>query len=385
MIEDHQAKKRLGGLCLIAIAAILGATLWPFNPWPQNHVSWIAGSTGIRFDRGGGVVVSESPLEVGPLRAGGATASSGNDQSCSLELLLRPADVDSGGTILTFYDPDNPVKLAIRQWTDGLLVTHDRPSAKQVRTKFDVDHAFQTKTSILITIASNPNGTTVYLDGKKAQDFPKFRISWSDLTGEIIMGTPPVDYQSWQGEILGLAIYARELTPTEVTSDYASWIAPEKDSAASSPALARYTFSERSGSTSRNQVNSGPNLDIPAHFFVPHKAMLKSPVKEFSRDWSYVYDVIVNIVGFAPLGIIVCAYLELSRTRSAAIFYTILIGAILSCTVESLQAFIPRRASGITDIITNTSGSALGAWLAGSAAIHKLLEKMKLVSLHGPV
>jgi len=93
----------------------------------------------------------------------------------------------------------------------------------------------------------------------------------------------------------------------------------------------------------------------------------------------------VNIVGFAPLGIIVCAYLELSRTRSAAIFYTILIGAILSCTVESLQAFIPRRASGITDIITNTSGSALGAWLAGSAAIHKLLEKMKLVSLHGPV
>ena len=109
--------------------------------------------------------------------------------------------------------------------------------------------------------------------------------------------------------------------------------------------------------------------------------MLKSPVKEFKPDWSYAYDVAVNIAGFVPLGLVLCAYFMWTRPRSPAILYAILAAGTLSFIVEVLQAYIPRRASGITDIITNTLGAALGALLVRSMIVSKILGSLKLMPL----
>ena len=51
----------------------------------------------------------------------------------------------------------------------------------------------------------------------------------------------------------------------------------------------------------------------------------------------------------------------------------------MSFVVEVLQAYIPRRVSGMTDIITNTLGAALGAFLARSAVVNGILGRMKLM------
>jgi VanZ family protein len=375
-LQTMREKKRLGTLCGIAIIAVLIGTLWPFNPFPPNRISWLPEANGIRFG-GPGLVISKAPL-----RAQGAEPG----KPCSLELLVRPASIEGSTTILSFYTPDNPSQFLVRQWTDGLLVTHDTFNAqhKIKRTHFDVDHAFQQGKLLLLTIASGPSGTVVYLNGSQTQVSPRFKISQSELLGQIVMGTSPVDYQPWSGEVRGLAIYSKELTAAEVSRHYKNWIGGRGvDPPDLEGTIALYAFTEGAGHEIRNAVWSGPSLEIPEHFGIPHKAMLTSAVKEFEASRRYAIDVLLNIGGFAPLGFIFCAYLSLMRTRRKAFLSAVLAGGILSFVIEVLQAYIPQRVSGTTDIITNTLGTALGAMLAGSSMVRAILGRTKLFPTWG--
>jgi hypothetical protein len=364
-------RKRLSIICAGAIIAILVATLWPFNPFPTNRVRWIPGANGIEFD-GTGLVVSNGPLTVKENQA---------KDSCTLELLLQPASVESVYTISSFYTLHAPKQFLVRQWKDGLLVTHDAAIEhdKTKTIKFDVDHAFRPDRIVLVTISSGPNGTTVYLDGQSAESFPRFKIARRELSGEIVLGTSPVIYHSFRGGIRGLAVYSKELTPEEVSRHYQDWTQPGEHPPDLDGAIARYAFTESEGREVRNQIASGPNLEIPSTFSVPHKGFLLSPVKEFKADWKYAVNVVVNIAGFVPLGLVVCSYLAWTKSPWKAMLYTGIACGILSFVIEVLQYYIPRRASGITDIITNTLGAALGALIAHSSVVRKILIRIQLI------
>ena len=368
-LASAREKKILGIVCGIAITGVLTATLWPFNPFPPNRVRWLTEANGIAFD-GASLVMSKSPLH----------AAASSPGSCSLELLLRPADTESFYTILSFYTPTNPKQFLVRQWTDGLIVSHDVVDAKQKlrRSKFDVDHAFQVGKLLLLTIVSGPRGTVVYANGQLAQAFPRFNISSKDLSGQIILGSSAVDYEPWPGEVRGLAIYSTELTPAQVFKHFEDWTrGPRVDPSDGDGPVALYYFAERTGREIHNAVVSGPNLEIPKSFTVPHKALLASPIKEFQASWLYVKDVLLNIGGFVPLGFVFCLYFASTYSRGKAALLAILAAGTLSFTIEVLQAFIPRRVSGTTDIITNALGAAIGAGLARSGAVRRWLGRLK--------
>jgi VanZ family protein len=375
-LKSAREKRILGIVCSIAITAVLAATLWPFNPFPPNRVRWLTGANGITFDSRG-LVVSKSRLNAADRASG----------PCSLEVLLRPADTESFYTILSFYTPSNPKQFLVRQWTDGLLVSHDVVDTKNEvrRTKFDVDHAFQVGKLVLLTIVSGSNGTVVYANGQLAQVFPRFTISPTDLSGQIILGSSAVEYEPWTGEVRGLAIYSSELTPAQVLKHFEDWNGSVRvDPSDVGGAVALYFFTERRGRDIHNAVVSGPDLEIPKSFTVPHKALLKSPITEFHPSWSYVQDVLLNIAGFVPLGFVFGLYFAPTHSRGKAILLTILAAATLSFTIEVLQAYIPKRVSGTTDIITNTLGAAIGAALARPDAVRRLLERLKR-NRHAPV
>ena len=369
-VQFAREKNRPKALCLVAILAVLAATLWPFNFFPRNGVTWLEGG-GLKFEKAG-LVVSNEPLK----------PSKTDAESYSVELLLRPASTNSSYSILAFYRPTQPRQLLVRQWTDGLLVskdaTVDRDNTRTI--KFDVDQVFSRGKLTQVTISSGPNGTTVYVNGQRERFIPQFRISRTELSGEIILGTSPVIYEPWLGELCGLGIYSRELTPADALRHYKEWTDPSGNPDLDG-AIARYTFAKESRQEVRNEVPSGPNLEIPAKFSIPHKSMLRSAAKEFSLDWMYVYDTAGNVAGFVPLGAIVCAYLAWTRSRWRAILVTTIACGSLSFIIEVLQYYIPRRNSGTTDIITNTLGAAVGAVLTHTSPVRRILERMNLIRI----
>lgn len=373
-ISSNLSHFRLKALTFGAIIAVLFATLWPFDPTPRNHVNWIPGRNGLRFTIPG-VVTANMPIEM---------ARDGITDSCTVELWLRSADIHQGAVILGFYSPENPRQLEFRQWTDGLLVTHEIGSAhyQPMSTKLDVDHVFQLEQWVLITAVFQPNGTTVYLNGKSPSFFPRFRISPRNVSGQLVLGNSSVDYAPWSGEIRGLAIYATGLTAEDAWTRYQDWqdradmelIKLNRPDFGLIRAMSLYDFSEGVGSEIRNQLGSPPDLDIPAAFRIPHKPWLRSVADEFAPNWRCTVDVTMNILGFIPIGILLCRCWQHSRSTTKSVLYTILCGAALSLTIEMLQFYVPRRNSGMTDILTNFLGTWLGAWLSQTSVIRSILD-----------
>jgi len=82
-------------------------------------------------------------------------------------------------------------------------------------------------------------------------------------------------------------------------------------------------------------------------------------------------DLLANVLIYLPVGAL-WMWMRKARTSVAAIIVATLIGASLSFTMESLQMFLPRDSS-ITDLLANTSGTAVGA---AAAAIIRVRLRM---------
>jgi hypothetical protein len=366
-------RKPLIVLCVIAALMLMYATLWPFNPYPANGVTWLPGANGVRFQHSG-VIYSDGPLKPA------ATQPAGD--ACAIEIYLRPG-VRKGdvGNFLTFSSDDNPDAVFLRQWQDVLLVDRSRPlhGSGPRFTEFDVDHALRADRTVLVTISSGQQGTAVYIDGKLAGGAGHFRIPRSELYRQIVLGNSPADFQVWHGELYGLAVYDDEISPSDAAAHFAAWTAGSSNAIDASHVIARYDFRERGGNVIHSEIASAPPLIIPAHFSISRKPLLDSPIDEFEWTASWRKDVIENILGFMPFGFVLCGLFALSRPRGQAILMATLVGGLLSLTVESLQYYIPRRDSSLTDVLTNTTGSLLGALIAHPALVRTALRLAFLI------
>ena len=76
-------------------------------------------------------------------------------------------------------------------------------------------------------------------------------------------------------------------------------------------------------------------------------------------------DVVVNLVGFVPVGLVlVWALRRWTALGESSLFWlAIFVGFSLSLSIETTQAFLPGRVSTAGDLALNTAGSALGALL----------------------
>jgi len=350
-------KMLLRVICVCVLLIILTAGLWPFHA-PRNDVSWLSQGNGLRFGKHG-AILSANPFAANELRA---------DKACSLEIWLEPNLSNSSGTVLAFYWPASKVvSFSLRQWRDGLVLER-QSHGHATEASIYVADVFRGPSPVVFAISSGEAGAAIYVDGTLVRNFPDFKLTSRDLSGELIVGNGPLTTNNWSGQIKGLAVYDRGLLPAEVAQDHANWTAAETIGVPPDPAeresmVARFRFDEGKGHVVHNQVDPSTNLLIPERFFVFHEQFLELPWDEFQAGWHYWRNVAINVVGFIPLGFFFQAYFSAVGKIKRATRLTIVLGFLVSLTIEVLQAFLPTRDSGVTDLITNTFGTALGATL----------------------
>jgi VanZ family protein len=345
----------LGWTCAALWFGILVTGLWPFNFYPRNRARWIQDGNGLHFD------------------AYGQTYSSGlwtlsefsgtEDLSFTIELWLRPAETRhlQMSAIFSIHGASDDHDLSIAQLGPGLVVRgyfSDRDSGRQLRQLWFPD-VCRSAQPIFVTMTSGQQGTFLYRDAKPQQPEGYVSLSPERYVGRLLLGHAPGGNTPWTGDILGLAVYGRALPADEVAQHYRDWLQHKPHLLQGARAL--YTFDERAGEIVHNRSGSAPNLTIPPRFKPLHPTVLALP-HPFRL---HRIDTVVNILGFIPLGLFLCAYLGVAKQYSArnAFVLTIVLGALTSLGIELLQVFLPSRDSSLLDLVNNVVGTTVGAFL----------------------
>ncbi|MFZ0300345.1 MAG: VanZ family protein [Candidatus Sulfotelmatobacter sp.] len=361
----------LRAICALVLLGTLAVGLWPFHR-PRNEVSWLSNDNGLSFGKYGSIV-SAAPF---------MARSSQTDGSCSIEMWLQARKVKASGTILAFYWPGSrAIPFALRQSLGDLVLLrrNDDASRHGKRIRLYVDDVFSHPQPAFVTISSGPSGTKIYVDGGLVKTAPNFRFSSRELTGQLVIGNAPATTDNWSGQLKGLAVYDRGLTADDVSQHYENWKTGwQATLAGSEGAVGLYLFNEGNGSVVHNQVDRATDLHIPERFFVLQEQFLERPWDEFRPDWNYWKDVSINVGGFVPLGFFFYGYFSLLRRAEHPAAGTIVLGFAVSLTIEVLQAFLPTRDSGMTDLITNTLGTIVGVVVCKNRAIHAVLTQAAL-------
>ncbi len=352
-------KKILFILCPLYALGLLCVGLWPFNFWPENKVAWLKDRNGVHF-YGQGIIFSEPVVNSSkpPFFYGGPV---------TLEICLQPdREPDSSlPHIFSLYDGKESEIFFLAQWKSGLVLQTRilQPHGRRSYKAGGIKDALRKGQGRVITITADQQGTNVYLDGKLEEAFPPYSFIPKNGTtpNQIILGNSPIGKDSWAGNIYGLAVYNRSLTADQVFHHFQNWAngkiasSPEKGSQ-----VAIYLFNERAGTRIHDQIN---HLDLlmPPRFIVPQKNILVPPWEDFRLTFSFFQDVMINILGFIPLGFLITA---LTRKRITScphsVITVILLGSFLSLTIELIQVYLPNRYSQLMDVFTNTLGTVLG-------------------------
>jgi len=358
-----QSRRSSGVLCIVILLVFIVAGFWPFNFFPKNKVEWLPDRDGVRF-YGQSMIVDTDLNRKGP-------ASLFHSRSITLELRLRPLlETSNAPNILTLYDGKTPDIFAVKQWRAHLVIrsrTDDPAAGKRGKPyqEMGLHNALLKDQDAFITITSGAEGSAIYLNGRLARTYPRHRLPAGDMQGNVrlILGNSPTGESYWNGNLMGLAIYNRTLTPDEAFRDYQSWLQNDSFSIKQASGLiGLYPFYEKKGEMIHNVANSDETLIIPETFKPVQRKFLSLPGPDFRWNWSFVQDVTINLLGFIPFGFFFAAFLikTTNMKRGVSYFIAAMVGVGLSLSIELIQAWLPTRDSSLTDMLCNSIGTILG-------------------------
>lgn len=355
-------------LVLVSIVTLLFG-LWPLNFFSENQVRWLAGNDGIQFYKqgisrrraSGGIIYSDAPLDV-------RTGSHAFEPS-TIEIYVESRAGRGGGLahLMSFHDGYPRSSLVIGQWKSYLVIRSrdNENDARDTYREIDLKHGLGTNEKRLITIASGPERTEIYVNGEPARSYDiRSLIGAGHFTGHLTLGNSSIGHNAWVGNMYGIALYDKLLTSEQIRQHYTLWSEKPTDMPASlePEPLILYTFRERTRNSVHNKVADKNHLTIPSSFKALEKDVDLFFWQEIAWDKGFAADILVNILGFIPFAFCLLMFLAGNRQISPgrAAFLTVLAGVVLSFVIEAGQMGLPTRTPSLLDLLCNTASAALG-------------------------
>jgi hypothetical protein len=369
-----------GVLFFSMLPALFVAALWPFDFRPENHVSFLPDAGGVRFEVSstslrsdpGGLLFTPSALAY-PVGAAG-------QKGTSIEIRLMASSELSSclKRIVEFRDAAGAWAFSLGQWRSFFIARAFIPDQPEVKPKREIGirGALEAGRESFVTVTSGPEGTALYLDGSPIEQNRDLRLlgQTQSLEGATLyLGNSPDLACAWSGDIYGLALYSRVMSPSEVRESFGRWKGDPASCGGFPDAatVASYRFGGSGGEIISDLSGAGNDLRMPSRLVF--KRDFLEPIQ--FRRFNYV-DVLLNILGFMPLGLLWVRWVTgaFGWQPGKSVWTAVLCGFAISLAIETTQVLLPSRVSSQTDVVCNTLGVLLGA-LAASVSFGRNSHK----------
>ena len=351
----------------IVTAAVLGIILF-FGLNPRgfhftNNVAWLSDGPGLRFKKYG-IAFTDPVFPAAP------------STTLSLETAIKPLSpgMDGFSLILAFHSGVDETQLILGQWRICLIVMDGDDYAhlrKLKRLSTSIEGIAGKK--VFVTITSGNSGARMYIDGEPVafRRDTTFTIPDGNAGTRLIVANSVYGKHSWNGEVYGITVYHRTLSPTVVRKRYDRWQASHDLSTGPRP-VAQYTITEGKGARVIDRTGAA-HLQLPERMSVLKKQFLSTPVAAAEGNSGLIQDLLLNLVGFIPLGFALCRAAPLIAGNSSfrAVGAVVAAGFLVSLLIETLQVWLPSRNSSATDLLMNTLGTTVGIAIALWTSPHR--------------
>ncbi|BBO73019.1 hypothetical protein DSCW_04360 [Desulfosarcina widdelii] len=349
---------------MVVVALFFG--LRPKGGALTNDAQWITDKTDIRFHGHGMAFVED-------LRAKWADR---NLESFTIEMAVTSASGDLQGfnPLVVMHDGADSRQLVIWQYRDSLIAMNgDDYDFRQRRPRVVARDIFSSIREHYVAVVSGRQGTRLYVDGVLADVKRDMRLAIPDSGPELrlVVGNTVHATHGWRGVFHGLAITATDFDGQAILQRYRRWAAGGSFEA-SKPDLSLLLFSlNTSPSDALKGQDAGPSLLVPGKLVALEKSFLGLQGLHARWNRPMVFDTLVNVMGFVPLGIVFYGLIQSTAGSFArhGRWLAVLACLLLSLSIELSQAWIPMRVSSLMDLLLNTLGAWIGVeiWRKGRA------------------
>jgi hypothetical protein len=337
--------------------------LYPFNFITPNNVRKAGEGRALLFNAGDisdkynprGIVFTPPELKLG----------SGSDTVFfTIDFTVRCRQVTETNLNAIMTISKNKVeKIIFEQWQDALIIRSSYGKVNNIRFRqIGLDHALPEDSLQTIIASFTQSGTYLYVNNKLKQHYPEYFIIFNSSAdflqatfGNSISGDNP-----WHGEIFQVAVYKNHTCHSVAIMPDPS--APFSTRANRKPAY-HFDFTRPDGLRLSDDIRYQDMLVIPEHFKILKKNYITWRWEY--RTWNRVLltDIILNFIGFMPLGLLVVFNLRYIKWWSVfrIISAAVLVSFTISFIIEMLQASLISRDSSAFDLILNTCGGLTGA------------------------